>query len=323
MKGLYRTGGGLIAGVLVLLMVSGCSMLGIKNIPVEKLEKKYFNEHSQMLEFQGLKIHYRDEGQGPVLILIHGVCASLHTWDGWVEELKDHYRIIRVDLPGFGLSPLTDKNIYERQRAVAVIEEMVKTMGLDRFSIAGNSLGGHVAWIYTHAHPERVEKLILIDSAGFQMKMPWILKFASTWPVSMVSRRMMPKVILYEAVNQVYGDPRRMEKGTRERYFELAMRKGAKSDYVDIFKKLDHELSKRSVSDGIDEISVPTLVMWGDKDTWIPYAESIARWRHALPDARFIVYAGAGHVPMEEIPVETARDARAFLSGRITGARAD
>lgn len=99
MGSFYRAGFVLLAGVLVVLMVSGCSMLGIKNIPIEDLQKKYDNEHSGMLEVNGMKIHYQDEGQGPVLLLIHGVCASLQTWDEWVHQLKDHFRIIRVDLP--------------------------------------------------------------------------------------------------------------------------------------------------------------------------------------------------------------------------------
>ncbi|MFZ5565258.1 MAG: alpha/beta fold hydrolase [Thermodesulfobacteriota bacterium] len=323
MRRFYRTGFGLLAGAVALLMMSGCSMLGIKNIPMEDITARYANEHSRMIEVNGMKIHYRDEGQGPVLILIHGVCASLHTWDEWVKQLKDHYRIIRVDLPGFGLSPLTDETVYERQKAVATIEQMVRQMGLDHFYMAGNSLGGHVSWIYAYAHPERVDKLILIDPAGFPMKMPWILRFASSWPIRPFARHMMPRFMFDSAVEQVYGDPDRIMPGVKDRYFELAMREGGKRDYVEIFRRLKHELSKPTVSDGIDKISVPTLVMWGDKDIWIPYPEQLEKWRNALPGAQVRVYKGAGHVPMEELPLETARDAHAFLSGDTTAAAAE
>jgi pimeloyl-ACP methyl ester carboxylesterase len=300
------------------MMTTGCSMLGIKNIPVQELEHKYYDADSKILDIGGQQIRYRDEGQGPVLVLIHGVCASLHTWDGWVDQLRGHYRIIRMDLPGFGLSPLSDAKIYERRRAVAFLDKLFQALGVEQFYLAGNSLGGYLSWIYTDAYPEKVEKLILVDSAGFRLKMPWMMKFASTWPFSMFSRHMMPRFMMADAVEQVYGDPDRIAPGVRERYFELAMRPGGKSDYVDIFKALGREFSKPDVSEGISEIAVPTLVMWGEKDTWIPYPEQLEQWRQALPGAQFIIYAGAGHIPMEEIPVETARDAMVFLSEDTT-----
>ena len=313
MKKFYGPGSWVLLAIAAVVMTSGCSMLGIKNIPVQELENKYYPSGSKTLDIGGQQIRYRDEGQGPVLVLIHGVCASLNTWDGWAEELADDFRVIRLDLPGFGLSPLADAGIYERQRAVALIDAMAQTLGLERFSLAGNSLGGYLSWIYAYAHPEKVEKLILVDSAGFQLKMPWMLKFASTWPFSMFSRHMMPRFMMADAVEQVYGDPERIAPGVRERYFELAMRPGGKSDYVEIFKMLGRKFSQPDVSDGIAEISVPTLVMWGDKDTWIPYPEQVENWRRALPQAKLIIYQGAGHIPMEEMPVETARDAREFL----------
>jgi len=159
-------------------------MLGIKNIPVQELEHKYYDADSKILDIGGQQIRYRDEGQGPVLVLIHGVCASLHTWDGWVDQLRGHYRIIRMDLPGFGLSPLSDAKIYERRRAVAFLDKLFQALGVEQFYLAGNSLGGYLSWIYTDAYPEKVEKLILVDSAGFRLKMPWMMKFASTWPCS-------------------------------------------------------------------------------------------------------------------------------------------
>ena len=313
MKKFHGPGSWVLLAIAAVVMTSGCSMLGIKNIPVQELENKYYPSGSKTLDIGGQQIRYRDEGQGPVLVLIHGVCASLHTWDGWAEELADDFRVIRLDLPGFGLSPLADPDIYERQRAVAFIDQMVQALGLERFSLAGNSLGGYLSWIYAYAHPEKVEKLILVDSAGFQLKMPWMLKFASTWPFSMFSRHMMPRFMMADAVEQVYGDPERIAPGVRERYFELAMRPGGKSDYVEIFKMLGRKFSQPDVSDGIAEISVPTLVMWGDKDTWIPYPEQVENWRQAIPRAMLIIYQGAGHIPMEEMPVETARDAREFL----------
>jgi hypothetical protein len=93
--------------ILVACMIAatlGCTPLGMTTIPLDKLKMKYADVESKIIQIDDMNIHYKDEGQGPVLILVHGVCASLHTWDGWAGRLKDHYRIIRMDLPGFGLT---------------------------------------------------------------------------------------------------------------------------------------------------------------------------------------------------------------------------
>ena len=86
------------------LLQQGLEWLGLRTIPLKELRAKYETPASQYLEIDGTRIHYRMEGSGPPLVLLHGVLAHLQTWDGWVERLKDRYRIFRVDLPGFGLT---------------------------------------------------------------------------------------------------------------------------------------------------------------------------------------------------------------------------
>ncbi|MDY6905747.1 MAG: alpha/beta hydrolase [Thermodesulfobacteriota bacterium] len=280
---------------------------------MEHLKRAYENEHSRYLDMEGMTLHYRDEGEGPVLLLLHGVCASLHTWDGWVDELKHHYRLIRLDLPGFGLSSLHDKRIYNRAVAVRLMDRLCGQIGLKRFSIAGNSLGGYLAWTYAAAHPEKVEKLILIDPAGFPMSLPWVLRFATHPFVRPFARFSMPRLFFNLAVNQAYGERAKIKRSVRRRYFELAMRNGGKRDYIDIFMILKKELRSADVAEGITKITAPALVMWGEADAWIPHAQYFHQWRQVLPNGHFITYKGAGHVPMEEIPIKTARDAHRFL----------
>lgn len=310
-----------VLGVLLITVFfcAGCQRLGLTSIPMEELKEKYTDENSRFLEHRGMKIHYRDEGSGPALVLIHGVCASLHTWDGWVEELKDDYRIIRMDLPGFGLNPLTDIQFIRREAAIQLLDEIVGILDLDKFSLAGNSLGGYISWTYAETYPEKVDRLILVDPAGYPMDFPWLLSFASNPLVRPFSRQMMPKFIFNLAVSQVYGDKSRVTDQVRDRYFELAMRPGGKDDYVDIFTVLKKELRSPELNNNIDQLRVPLLVMWGDKDIWIPYEDHFPRWQADYPEAAFITYEGVGHVAMEEIPEITARDADRFLSGELIG----
>jgi len=301
------------------LISSGCQQMGVTSIPGKELKKKYTNEHSRFLEHRGMKIHYRDEGSGPPLVLIHGVCASLHTWDGWVEALKEDYRIIRLDLPGFGLTPLTDIRFIRREASVELLDEVLDILGVAHFSLAGNSLGGYISWTYTVAHPEKVDRLILVDPAGYPMDFPWLLSFASNPLIRPFARRVMPKFIFNMAVSQVYGDNDRITDAVRDRYFELAMRPGGKNDYVDIFTVLKKELKAPEVDRGIDQVAVPLMVMWGGKDIWIPYDEHFPRWQADYPEATMVTYQGAGHVPMEEVPALSARDAGFFLAGQLDG----
>ncbi|MDI6742533.1 MAG: alpha/beta hydrolase, partial [Smithella sp.] len=291
--------------ILVTCMISlsyGCTHLGMNNIPLDQIKAKYADYESKILQIDDMNIHYKDEGEGPVLILIHGVCASLHTWDGWVQHLKGHYRIIRFDIPGFGLTgPAPDTSLYQIDAAVALFEKIVGEMKLDKFYLAGNSLGGYISWKYTLKNPDKVEKLILIDSIGFPQPLPGIISFASNPLIRPFSRHIMPRFLFNTAVKQVYGDQSKVTPELKDRYFELAMREGNKGSYVAVFTEMRRLCKDENLSQGIRDIKTPTLIMWGTEDRWIPF-KYFEDWKRELPSAKFIQYEGAGHTPMEEIP---------------------
>lgn len=307
----------LILLACMIAFTTGCTSLGMNTIPLRTLKDKYADSESKIIQIDDMNIHYKDEGQGPVLILLHGVCASLHTWDGWAERLKGRYRIIRLDIPGFGLTgPAPDPSFYKIDAAVKLFEKIVNEMKLEKFSIAGNSLGGYIAWKYTLKNPDKVEKLILIDSVGFAQPLPGLISLASNPFVRPFARHIMPRFMFDNAVKQVYGDKSKVTQKLKDRYFELAMRDGNKGSMVDVFTEFRTQAKDKNLSRGIKDIRPPTLVMWGTKDTWIPF-RYFDNWKKELPMAKFIQYEGAGHTPMEEIPDETARDADIFLSGRL------
>lgn len=306
--------------ILLTFMIAstfGCASLGMKTIPLSKLKEKYADSESRIIQIDDMNIHYKDEGQGPVLILVHGVCSSLHTWDGWTDRLKDRYRIIRLDVPGFGLTgPAHDPSLYQIDPAVKLFEKIVNELKLDKFSLAGNSMGGYIAWKYTLKNPDKVEKLILVDSVGFPQPLPWFISLASNPLVRPGARYIMPRFIFDKVVYQVYGDKSKITQKVKDRYFELAMRDGNKDAMVDVFKEFRKQSKDKNLSRGIKDIRPPTLVMWGTKDALIPF-KYFESWKKELPKAKFIQYEGAGHIPMEEIPDQTARDADLFLSGRM------
>ena len=282
----------------------------------DPLRLKYINKASKFIEIEGdshcCKLHYRDEGSGPVLMLLHGVCASLHTWDAWVDELKPFYRVIRFDIPGFGFSSPLQKGGYDPAIAVDIMQTFAQKMGIDQFFLAGNSIGGFIAWKYALKYPERVKKLILIDAVGYNQKLPWIVNFASNPVIRPFARRVMPRFFFEMAARQVFGDPAKLTDKIKDRYFDLSTSGKNRRAYVDFFTVMRKLCASEKLPKGMDQIKSPLMLMWGTEDRWVPL-KYFHLWRQNFPNAAFKSYAGAGHTPMEEIPVETAGDAHAFL----------
>ncbi len=283
---------------------------------MKNLKLKYVNKESKFIEIEGgrhhCRLHYRDEGSGPVLFLLHGVCASLHTWDAWVDALKPRYRIIRFDIPGFGFSSPLGKGDYDPEIGVEIMEAFVQKMGIEDFFLAGNSIGGFISWKYALKYPDRVNKLILIDPVGYNQDLPWIVSFASHPLIRPFARRIMPRFFFEMAARQVFGDPSKLTDQIKDRYFELSISNKNKNAYVDFFTVMRRLCYSEELPKGISEIKPPLMIMWGTKDRWVPL-KYFSLWKENFPNGTFKTYEGAGHTPMEEIPIQTADDAHAFL----------
>jgi len=132
------------------------------------LERKYTNEASQFVTVGDSRIHYRDEGpaDAPVLLLLHGSYSSLHTWDRWVDELDEEFRLVRLDMPGFGLTGPRSEGTHTLSYLVETIGDFCNELALTDVAVAGSSLGGGVAWRVTVAFPDLVSRLVLINAGG-------------------------------------------------------------------------------------------------------------------------------------------------------------
>lgn len=278
------------------------------------IRAKYQLERSAYLEVDGLRLHYTVEGQGPNLLLLHGVMASLHTWDGWVEQLKRHYRITRFDLPGFGLSDhLRDPAHYTPEHSCNLLEKVLDKLQIESFHLAGNSLGGFLGWYYAAHRPERLEKLILIDPIAYPQEVPFVIDLVAFPGIGPIARRFSPRILVERNIRQVYGDPRQITSQIVDRYYELMMRANNRFAMVETFRRISAWARDPHLSKAVSKVRCPTLLMWGERDRWVP-KRLIARWQQDIPQLELKLYPGVGHMPMEEIPLETARDAHAFLS---------
>jgi len=300
--------------VLALLVLQGCASMGISPQPLAQLNEKYSDETSKFLAIDDLVFHYQDEGTGPTVVLLHGVASSLHTWDGWTNRFKEQYRVIRIDLPGHGLTgkdPSVER--YELAYMIDKLEKFLNKLSIDDIYLAGNSLGGYIAWNYALHRPDRVKKLILLDSAGYPQDMPFIMDLAAMPVIGDMSKYMMPKFLVNMNVNAAYGDDSKASDKVKQRYFDLVMRKGNREALVDVFRTMKEQSTNPLLGKRVREIRVPTLLMWGSEDEWVPM-DILAQFERDIPGSQTIVYEGVGHMPMEELPVQTARDAHAFFS---------
>jgi pimeloyl-ACP methyl ester carboxylesterase len=302
----------LAAALALSLTLGGCASMGAVSSPDLALQAKYTNQYSRWIDIDGARIHYRDEGHGPTVVLLHGIASSLQTWDGWAQALRGQYRVIRLDLPGFGLTgPLPNHN-YEPDAQLALLDKMFTRLGLKHFSLAGNSLGGYFSWRYAVAYPNKVDKLILLDAPAYPQDTPGIINLLNTPVVGDLGRYMAPRFMFRQTLESVYGDPSKVTDQLVDRYYELATHQGNRHDFVDIARMIKRYAGTEPV--GINRIKAPTLLMWGAEDRWVP-PQLALRWQKDLPLARFVFFKGVGHMPMEEAPALSAQDALRFLRG--------
>lgn len=310
-----RIAGRMALGIVVLLVVAvGASVR--RDLPVEALRATYANADSRFATVEGVPAHFRDRGRGPAVLLLHGSNASLHTWEPWAAGLVADHRVVTVDLPGHGLTgpwPPDSARGYTTEDFVAFVDAFARARGLDRFTLAGNSMGGRIAWHYALAHPERVERLVLVDAASYPMPPHAALGFRLLHsPVGRaLSRWVSPRSVFVSTLQASYADPTKVTPELVDRYWELNRRAGNRAATQARFALPpadDPELPR------LQSLAVPTLVLWGREDHLIPVAHG-ERLHDEIAGSTLRIYDGVGHLPQEEAPERSLADLRAFLGG--------
>jgi pimeloyl-ACP methyl ester carboxylesterase len=306
-----------LAGAVFFAAV-GLAAVWAPDLPPEQLKERWAPPPSTFIEINGQQVHLRDEGprHDPVpILLVHGTSASLHTWQGWAEGLRGERRVVRFDLPGFGLTGPNRQDDYSIERYVLFVRSVAARLGIDRFVIAGNSLGGQVAWATALALPDRVERLILVDAAGYGAGLggagkdvPLAFKVARMPVLRTVAQHALPRGLVESSLRRLYGDPDKVTPQLVDLYMDMARREGNRA-------ALGHRLAQ--IGTGPDEallrkIEAPTLILWGERDRLLPPALG-ERFARDIPGARLVVLEGLGHMPQEEDPGRTLAQVRRFL----------
>jgi pimeloyl-ACP methyl ester carboxylesterase len=293
-----------VLAVLALLL-----SLGIRrDRPAAELETRYALPPSQFLSVDGMRVHYRDRGTGPAIVLLHGSNSSLFTWEGWAAALIPEHRVISLDLPGHGLTGPHPEARYAAAEMAEFVDHFVSALKVERFSLAGNSMGGGVAWHYALAHGDKLDKLILVDPYVYPQAAPAMLKLFAMPVTGQIARWVTPRFAVAKSVHEVYGDPSRASESGIDRYYDLLLRDGNReATRLRLGGHREDGLTAR-----LKDIHAPTLILWGTRDRWIPPANA-ARLARDITGAQVVMLDGLGHVPMEEDPQRSVAPVITFL----------
>jgi pimeloyl-ACP methyl ester carboxylesterase len=279
-------------------------------LPAEMLMARYANSQSKFIDIAGVRAHVRDQGNpdGIPLVLIHGSGGSLHVWEGWVAELGSKTRLISVDLPGHGLTGAWPRDVYTVEAYVDFIEALIDALKLDRFVLAGHSLGGAVAWTFAARRPDRVTQLILIDAAGENRQPPLPTRLARLPVVGDIGIHFRPEQWVRRKLGEAYADPAMVTDERVKRTAELQRFPGNR----------EATLQRARTQEALDpaplkRLALPTLILWGAKDRWVPVADAF-RFQEDIKGAKLEIFENLGHDPMEENPRATAAAVAAFLA---------
>ncbi len=309
-----------LAAALILgaLVVAGAgAWLYAPDKPLAALETKYAVSPSDFVGVAGMRLHVRDSGPGgaPVVIMLHGFGASLDTWDAWAAGLSAQYRVVRFDLPGFALSGPDPTGDYTDARTVQVVAALMDALGVARASLVGNSLGGKIAWMFAAAHPERVERLVLVSPDGFASPGFDYGKKAQVPAMLRLLPYVLPTAMVRMTVAPAYGDRSVLTDARVARYRDMMLAPGVRRAMLARME----QVALQPPEPLLRSIRAPTLLVWGERDAMIPFGNA-AGYQRLIPDCRLAALPKLGHVPQEEAPERSLAPVLAFLAGPAAGA---
>ena len=276
----------------------------------EALIEQYRLEDSRFIEVDGVELHVRDIGSGPVVLLLHGHAGNLRMWDAWTDALSDAYRVISLDIPGYGLTSSDPSGDYSVDRTARLAMGLMDEMGIGQFYAGGTSIGSIAAFRMTSRHADRIPALILANAAG----LPREPGKGPNQPDPNPFRRLLykyhfPYGYFENFYQRTWHDPSKAPDELVRQYYDMARRVGAQEEGA---------LSLQQYRTGDPEtvlagITQPVLLLWSQSQI-LPSDES-QRFMRFLKNAEveYHGYGKAGHILPIEAGEASAPDVRAFL----------
>ncbi len=303
-----------LAAVIALLGLAFV-LLRTPDTDVAAMKAKYGAAPSQFVDLGGgLTVHLRDEGprDAPVIVLLHGSNDDLHTWDAWADALRGQYRVVRFDQIGHGLTGPNPAGDYSLPSFEATINQVTAKLGVQRFTLAGNSMGGAIAASYAMNHPERLNGLVLVDAGGAPKSNPTPgnlgFKLAALPGINQLMRWITPRSLVEKSLRQSVTNQTFITPATVDRYWEMLRYPGNRQATIARFGAARETFDPAKLA----QLRMPVLVMWGEEDKLIN-ADGARWYARSIPSATLILYPSIGHMPQQELAEQSAADVARFM----------
>lgn len=290
----------LLTGALVLWIGA---LFYHSDIPQSQILEKYGAENLKSAWVDGDTLFYTDQGEGEVILLLHGTSSFLQTWDSWAAELENEYRVIRPDLLGFGLTGAPHDLDFSLESYLESLIGLMNQLEVSSFHVVGNSFGGYLAAQLAIHHPENVRSLCILNGSGYKLSgiksKASGFSLAKTPVVRNIMRYVTPRFVVRASLKSFYGNPDLVTDSIVQRYFDYLLcsdnRKSLILKSAEPFPALNENLHK---------ISCRSLILWGETDELIPLDKGVAL-ANSIPDAEIQTLPYTGHLPMEETPTQS------------------
>ncbi|MFK7955998.1 MAG: alpha/beta fold hydrolase [Lysobacterales bacterium] len=304
----------LFASLILALTYSADAWYPTPDLDRATLESRYLADPGDLREVAGTIVHVRDSAGAddsdnlPVVVLLHGLGSHLQTFDPWADALRSHYRVIRLDWPGSGLSPADSTGVFTDLRSMAILKALLAQLNVEQAFLVGNSIGGRIAWRFAAKYSSSVRGVVLISPDGFASPGFQYNESPNIPTALQTIRYALPKSLLNASLAMAYGDVSRLSAETLDRYHDLLRAPGNR-------EALLLRMSQTILPEPgplLKTIEAPVLLLWGERDRMIPVANA-QDYLDVLPNARLVQLPNAGHVPQEEIPLISLEPVKQFL----------
>ncbi|HEY2972438.1 MAG TPA: alpha/beta hydrolase [Pyrinomonadaceae bacterium] len=271
-------------------------------------------EYSHFADIDGVRIHYQEKGTGTPLVLLHGFTSSTYSWKDVFEPLSQNFRVIAVDLKGFGFSGKPDGD-YSRRAQATLVGHLLDYLKIEKAWLCGNSMGGAIALNFALQNPQRVERLILIDSAGVTVTGSGSL--APRYLLLPVVGRIVTALALTsdklvrQGLEKSFYDQTKVTNERVAYYYRPLKTRGGQLAAV----RARTQANEFPVEPELGRISMPTLIIWGAQDALIPLEAGI-KMNKLIKESRLVIFDSCGHLPQEEVPARVVDEITKFIGGQ-------
>jgi len=300
-----------ISVLLIVWLLQNCH----RDIPLAQLKERYTFPDSRFISVNGMEVHVRISGKGEPILLLHDAYSSLHTWANWTKKLAQHYQVISVDLPGFGLTGPAPGSQYDALLYTNFLDSLINTLGLKKLTLVGNGLGAKIGWMYAKEPNNKLNKLLLLNAPGFEKNESnaWFSVITDIPILYTLVRYITPKSYIHSQLEKRFSHNDAVSDSLVQRHFDLLLRSGNRNAVLD--RARSNEKWPPAISN-ITQINVPVLIIWGADDQCI-VPKNAYLFHQKMPQAVMKIYPDTGHWPQEENPEKTIADVMKFLEGKF------